>query len=240
MKTILTLSATLGCFLIAAGANGVHADDASKPASSKDSIALFDGKTLDGWKGRDDLWSVADGAIVGTTNAEDPIQANTFLILQDRTPANFELTFQFKIEGGNSGVQYRSKVIDQEKFILGGYQADIDFTNRYAGILYEERGRGILAERGESVTIGADGMKSRKRFGDKQALGNGIHPGEWNDYRVVANGNQLQHFINGTMTAEVIDQQDSKSSSEGVIGFQLHKGPPMVVRFKNIVLHPLP
>ena len=106
--------------------------------------------------------------------------------------------------------------------------------------MYEERGRGILAERGESVTIDAEGKKTRKRFGDKVGLGNGIHPGKWNDYRVVANGNHLQHFINEAMTAEVKDGQDDKSAKEGVIGFQLHKGPAMVIRFKNIVLHPKP
>ncbi len=83
------------------------------------------------------------------------------MIWQGDYPENFELTAQFKIEGGNSGIQYRSKVIDEEKFIVGGYQADIDFSNKFAGILYEEKGRGILAKRGETVTIDADGEKSK-------------------------------------------------------------------------------
>jgi hypothetical protein len=147
------------------------------------------------------------------------------------------LTFQFKIENTNSGVQYRSKIIDKDKFVVGGYQADIDFSNRFAGILYEEKGRGILAERGQSVTIDEKGEKNRTKFADGVKLGNGIHPGKWNEYRVVAKGNHLQHFINETMTAEVIDNQSDKSASSGVIAFQLHKGDPMVVRFKNILLH---
>ncbi|MCO8125198.1 DUF1080 domain-containing protein [Stieleria sp. TO1_6] len=204
-----------------------------------ESITLFNGKDLTGWIGREDLWSVEDGQIVGRTVAEKPLEQNTFLIYTGSEPGNFELTFQFKIENTNSGVQYRSKIIDRDKFVVGGYQADIDFTNRFAGILYEEKGRGILAQRGESVTIDQAGEKTRKKFADGAALGNGIHPGQWNDYRIVANGNHLQHFINEAMTAEVIDNQTDKSASSGVLAFQLHKGEPMVVRFKNIVLHPV-
>jgi hypothetical protein len=205
----------------------------------KDSVALFNGNDLTGWIGRDDLWSVEDGQIVGRTVAEKPLQQNTFLIYTGSEPGDFELTFQFKIENTNSGVQYRSKVLDKEKFIVGGYQADIDFSNRFAGILYEEKGRGILAQRGQSVTIDDAGKKTPTEFADGVKLGNGIHPGQWNDYRVVAKGNHLQHFINESMTAEVFDNQADKSASSGVIAFQLHKGDPMVVRFKNIVLHPV-
>ncbi len=214
-----------------------------KPAverKTQESVALFNGKDLSGWIGRKDLWSVEDGQIVGRTVAEKPLQNNTFLIYTGSEPADFELTFQFKIENTNSGVQYRSKILDQEKFIVGGYQADIDFSNRYAGILYEEKGRGILAERGQQVTIGQDGQKQVKKFADGRKLGNGIHPGEWNDYRIVAKGNHLQHFINETMTVEIFDQQGDKSASSGVIAFQLHRGDPMVVRFKSVVLHPAP
>ena len=216
--------------------SAAHSQDAA--SKSADSVSLFNGKDLSGWIGRSDLWSVEDGQIVGRTTAENPIKQNTFLIYTESEPDNFELTLQFKIENTNSGIQYRSKILDREKFVVGGYQADIDFTNRYAGILYEEKGRGILAERGQSVTIDEKGEKTRKTFADGKKLGNGIHPGQWNDYRIVAKGNRLQHFINGTMTAEVIDNQPEKSSSSGVIAFQIHVGPPMVVRFKNIVLHP--
>lgn len=201
------------------------------------STSLFNGKDLTGWIGREDLWSVEDGQIVGRTVAEKPLKQNTFLIYTGSEPSDFELTFEFKIENTNSGVQYRSKILDKDAFVVGGYQADIDFSNRYAGILYEERGRGILAERGQSVTIDDAGKKTPKKFADGRALGNGIHPGKWNTYRIVAKENHLQHFINGAMTAEVFDNQPEKSASSGVIAFQLHRGDPMVVRFKNIVLH---
>ena len=208
--------------------------------SSGDVTVLYGGGDLEGWVGRKDLWSAENDEIVGRTTAENPIDGNTFLIWKGGTPENFELTAQFKIEGGNSGIQYRSKVVDEKKFVVAGYQADIDFGNKFAGILYEEKGRGILAQRGESVTLNAKGGKEKKRFGDATELGAGIHPGKWNEFRVVADGNRLQHFINGAMTAEVTDQQTEKAASKGVIALQIHRGPPMVVRFKNIKIRKLP
>lgn len=225
------------CLLLFASSAMAQVSTTAEPTAG--SVSLFNGKDLENWIGREDLWSVEEGQIVGRTVAEKPLQANSFLIYTGSEPENFELTLQFKIENTNSGIQYRSRIIDKEKFIVGGYQADIDFTNKFAGILYEERGRGILAQRGQSVTIDAAGEKVAKKFADGRALGNGIHPGEWNDYRIVADGNRLQHFINGAMTAEVIDEQPGKSASSGVIAFQLHRGEPMVVRFKNVVLHPV-
>jgi hypothetical protein len=214
---------------------------ADKPAAATDPdvTILYDGGDLTGWAGREDLWSAEDGEIVGRTSDENPIDGNTFLIWQGSQPDNFELTAQFKIEGGNSGIQYRSKVVDEEKFVVSGYQADIDFSNNFAGILYEEKGRGILAKRGETVTIDADGKASKVRFGDEKALAAGIHPGKWNDFRVVARGNHLQHFINETMTAEVIDEQTGKAATNGVIALQIHRGDAMTVRFKNIKIRQL-
>jgi hypothetical protein len=213
---------------------------AEQPASEQgDVIILYDGGDLSDWAGRSDLWSAEDGQIVGRTTKENPIDGNTFLVWQGGQPDNFELTAQFKIEGGNSGIQYRSRVIDEEKFVVSGYQADIDFANNFAGILYEEKGRGILARRGQKVTIDEQGEKAATRFGDEAGLATGIHPGQWNDFRVVADGNHLQHFINGTLTAEVIDGQTDKAATEGVIALQIHQGPPMTVRFKNIKIRKL-
>ena len=217
--------------------------DAQSDVVLGEPIVLFDGQTLEQWQGREGLWSVEDGMIVGRTSDKDPIKENTFLVFQNDETKNgkigdFELTIQFKIESGNSGIQYRSKILDQEKFIVGGYQADIDFGNEFAGILYEEKGRGILALRGESVTIDDDGEKLRKRFGEAKALGNGIHPGQWNDFRIVARGNHLEHYINGAKTMELVDNQPSKAATSGVIALQLHRGPAMTVRFKNIALTP--
>ena len=86
--------------------------------------SLFDGTTLAGWSGLASNWRVEDGAITGQSLADAPLKNNTFLVYEKKV-SDFELTCEFKITGGNSGIQYRSKVIDKEKFIVGGYQADI-------------------------------------------------------------------------------------------------------------------
>ena len=121
---------------------------------------IFNGKDLAGWKGNLDFWSVRDGAITGQSTAAKVVDANTFIIWQGGEPANFELRLKFKLTAqnaknwGNSGVQYRSKVMDAEKFVVGGYQADIDSPFRYTGMLYEERGRGILMSPGQKIRVG--------------------------------------------------------------------------------------
>lgn len=215
------------------------ADSTPDLANVTQTVSLFNGTDLTGWDGRSELWSVEDGAIVGRTSDEDPIDANTFLIWEGGQPGNFELVAEFKIEGGNSGIQYRSKVTNPAKHVVGGYQADFDFANTYAGILYEEGGRGILALRGTTVTIKADGEKEETTFAEAEALGNGIHPGEWNEFRVVADGNHLTHYINGTKVSETIDLQSENAATTGVIALQVHRGPAMVVRFKNLSLRPV-
>src|SRR5690606_10035061 len=123
--------------------------------------------------------------------------------------------FDYKIEAGNSGMQYRSKVIDEEKFIVGGYQADIEAGPTYTGINYEERGRGILAERGQRVTIADDGSKSVENFGERDVLAKKIDAATWNHYRIVANGNTLSHYINDQLMSEVIDNQEDKAAKSG-------------------------
>lgn len=210
--------------------------DAPRSLQGGDVTALFDGESLDGWRGRDDLWSAEEGAIVGRTSDDNPIKQNTFLILDKEVAGDFELTLQFKIDGGNSGIQYHSRVVDENEFVAAGYQADIDAANHYAGILYEEKGRGILALRGQGVVITQDGEKQVDTFADAAELGKGIHPGQWNDYRIVVRGNQLEHYINGTQMIKVTDNQSDKSRDSGVIALQLHQGPAMTVRFQKITL----
>ncbi|MEO6244651.1 MAG: DUF1080 domain-containing protein, partial [Opitutaceae bacterium] len=121
---------------------------AAAPAGFK---AIFNGKDLSGWDGRQSVWSVRDGAIVGQTTDEQALASgNTFLVYTAGQPANFELRLTFRLTGqnpdnrANSGVQYRSKVLDAAAFVVGGYQADIDSPFKYTGMLYEEKGRGIL------------------------------------------------------------------------------------------------
>src|SRR5881396_2242687 len=120
--------------------------------------SIFNGKDLAGWDGNPKLWSVKDGAITGQTTAENPAKGNTFLIWTNGTVSDFELRCSFKIVPGdqkgfgNSGIQYRSKVLDPSNWVVGGYQADMEVGTKFTGILYEERmTRGIMAERGEKV-----------------------------------------------------------------------------------------
>ena len=214
----------------------------STPAYAQDQSAksapssLFDGKSLQGWSGLTANWSVQDGAITGENKADAPIGQNTFLVY-DKPVKDFELTLEFRIMGGNSGIQYRSKIFDKDKFVVGGYQADIDANKRYMGINYEERGRGIMAERGEIVAVDAQGKKSRVgSAGDADALLSQIKWEDWNRYKIVAKGTVLQHYINDQLMSEVQDSEASKAATEGVLALQLHAGPPMKVQFKNIML----
>jgi hypothetical protein len=207
-------------------------------AKAEEAKSLFDGKTLEGWKGNDTFWSVKDGAITGQTTEANPTKGNTFLIWQGGDVGDFELKFKFRIPNGNSGIQYRST--DHGNHVVGGYQADIEAGEKYIGILYEERGRGILAERTQKVEIGADGKKQVVgSTGENKEILASIKKGEWNDMEVIAKGNHLIHKINGHTTIDVTDNQSDKAKSSGILALQLHAGPPMIVQFKDIELKKL-
>ena len=203
---------------------------------------LFNGKDLTGWKGLD-FWSVEDGAITGRTTKEKPTKGNTFLVWEGEV-ADFELTFQYKIVGGNSGVQYRSKLVDAKGFVISGYQGDFEAGKKFSGILYEEKGRGILAERSQKVVIkeGANPKDPKKpnievtgSLGKTEEIQAKINAEAWNEYRVVAKGGHLRHFINGVQTVDVTDET-AVGAKQGLLALQLHAGPPMVVQFKDLVL----
>jgi type 1 glutamine amidotransferase len=209
----------------------------SRPASADDTgfVAIFDGTSLDGWEGKPEFWRVENGTIIGETTAEKPTKGNTFLIWRAGLVDDFELELEYRLTGGNSGIQYRSK--DLGDFVVGGYQADFESGTKYSGIMYEEKGRGILCQRGQRVTIGADGKKAQgEPIGDTKKLQGAIKQGDWNTYRIVAKGNTLQHVINGQLMSETIDEQPGKRADQGVLALQLHAGPPMKVEFKNIRL----
>ena len=209
---------------------------------SAEEKSLFNGKDLTGWKGLD-FWSVEDGVITGRTTKEKPTKGNTFLVWEGEV-ADFELTFQYKIVGGNSGVQYRSKLVDAKGFVISGYQGDFEAGKKYSGILYEEKGRGILAERSQKVVIkeGASPKDPKKpkievtgSLGKTEEIQAKIKSEAWNEYRVVAKGGHLRHFINGVQTVDVTDET-AVGARKGLLALQLHAGPPMVVQFKDLVL----
>jgi type 1 glutamine amidotransferase len=210
---------------------------AGTAARSEDAgfVPIFDGTSLEGWEGKPEFWRVENGTIVGETTAENPTKGNTFLIWRQGLLDDFELALQYRLTGGNSGIQYRSQ--DFGDFVVGGYQGDFESGTKYSGILYEERGRGILALRGERITIQPDGSKAPgPPIGDAAALQAGIKMGDWNEYRIVARGPRLQHFINGQLMSETTDEQADKRSLQGVLALQLHAGPPMKAEFKDIRL----
>lgn len=231
---LLALTLGLCCFHAAATLSAADVEPGFK--------SLFNGTDLSGWEGNPKLWSVKDGTITGITgsDADTKINHNTFLVWKGGEVADFELRLSYRIEKGNSGIQYRSKVSENGKFgpIVGGYQADFEAGKTYSGILYEERGRGILAQRGQKTVIKeADGktkVEVTGSVGDTKEIQAKIKHEDWNDYVVIAKGNHLQHFINGQLTVDVTDEQSAKAAKSGALALQIHVGPPMVVQFKNI------
>ena len=213
---------------------------------------LFNGEDLTGWEGNPKLWSVQDGAITGKTGdeGETKIKHNTFLVWKGGTVGDFELTFKYRIEKGNSGVQYRSKEVAPGEFgpIVAGYQADFEAGKTYSGILYEERERGILAQRGQKTVIKAvekdPADPKAKDFkvevtgevGKSDEIQAAIKTEDWNEYKIVAKGNHVQHFINGKQTVDVTDEDTKHAPKEGILALQIHAGPAMVVQFKDLVL----
>jgi hypothetical protein len=224
------LAAALVCAVVAGRAPVASA------AEADGFVPIFNGTSLDGWEGKGEFWSVADGAIVGQTTAEKPTKGNTFLIWRGGQPGDFELRLKFRLAdvgSGNSGVQYRSQELDG--FVVGGYQADMDLGNSYTGILYEERGRGIIGARGKKTEIKADGkVEVVGTLDDEKALLASLKRGDWNEYTIIAKGNALIQRINGFTSMELTDNQEAKRRLDGVIAFQLHAGPPMLVQFRDI------
>lgn len=209
--------------------------------------SIFNGRDLTGWDANSKWWSVKDGAI---THAADPKAATAsqlYAYWKDGTVGDFELTAKIKIAGGNSGLLYRASVRppDQNGAKLSGYQADLDPDPKkrdHFGSLYETDGRGDLGNAGDKVSIGdhAD-VRQKKLQTDAKALGDPakllekLKPGEWNDLRIVANANRLQHYVNGTLVLEAVDEGHGRYK-DGVIGLEGTTKGGQVVQFKDIKL----
>ena len=217
---------------------------------------IFDGKTLEGWEGDPSYWSVKDGAIVGEITPETTLKANTFLIYQKEL-SDFELKAEFRIsESGNSGIQYRSERVENVPFALRGYQADIDGKNTYTGQNYEERKRATLAYRGQKTRISSQpedisslndyvqrnawqGLNLESDLGDRAELGAKIKKQDWNEIHLIIKGNVLKHYVNGILMSEVHDEDEKNRMMSGLLGMQVHVGPPMKVEYRNLMLKKL-
>ena len=239
------LTALVACPAVYLFADVKQESDASVAAARGDEKgfeSLFDGRSLDGWEGREGFWSVQDGAITGQTK-ERFGGPNTFLVWKGGDVSDFELRARYKIVGGNSGIQYRSKFLGDganadKLFRVGGYQGDFEAGTTFSGILYDEGGvaggRGIMAQRGEKVTYEANGEKKVEKLSmSSDQLQKAIKQNDWNDYVIIARGDHIIHKINGNTTVEVIDKT-GKAPKSGLLALQLHAGPPMIVQFKDI------
>ncbi len=206
---------------------------ASTPSPHAES--LFDGSTLTGWDGAEGFWRVEDCAITGQSTPSNALQENSFLIWKGGELSNFELRLKFRIEAGNSGIQYRSR--DLGNYSVGGYQADIDFTQEYMGIIYDEQGRGILCQRGKRVERSQDGSNNEFETSfNNEAFLKAVVPAKWNEYTIRADGNHFTQSINGIVVASLADGDSTGFKSSGILALQLHVGPPMKVQFKDIWL----
>lgn len=200
-------------------------------------VAIFNGKNLDGWDGSAKYWSVEDGALTGV--ADGKLTFNRFIVWRGGTVKNFELRVQVRVTpGGNSGLQYRSVLRpDLGESVVVGYQCDV-VANRpdYNGMLYEERGRRILAHAGEKVVVDPEGQPwvvgklPVKTF----------PAGEWHDFRVLVEGNRHRHWIDEHPTVEVVDLDAKGRRLDGVLGVQVHVGPPMKIQYRDFFLRRLP
>lgn len=195
---------------------------------------LFNGRDLEGWSGDPEIWSVANGQIVGSS-VEKSIEHNTFLVWEGGEVEDFRLTFKARIEGNNnSGVQYRSELTDPAAWRVIGYQMDIHPKLAYAAMLYSEgTGRGIMAQRGQRVV--ADAKTGKTRVTGETSRPTPVDITRWHTYSVVARGNRIIHEIDGETTIDITDDYD-KRRKRGVIALQVHRGPSMTAYFKDIVL----
>jgi hypothetical protein len=195
---------------------GVCALGAARPQAANEPAEfhrLFNGKDLSGWVTPEDksLFTVEDGEIVGRTKGD--LKKNEFLVT-DKPYGDFVLKAKVKYKNGNSGIQFRSKRADDG--VVSGPQADV--ADGYWGLLYEEKGRGIL-----------------ERYPEEKAK-ELVKTDDWNEFVITAKGQHVTIELNGT---RVIDREDPKFDKDGIIALQVHVGPPMEVRFKDIEIKEL-
>jgi len=217
------------------------------PVAAKDDESsyrqIFDGKTLNGWDGDPKYWRVEDGCLVGEVTPATLLDHNNFIIWRGGTPGDFELKVAYRISSrGNSGINYRSVEVPGVPYAMRGYQADIDGEERmpetkagvrYAGQNYEERGRTFLAELGQLTHITSGGIAEViAPLGDPKELQKYVKSGDWNDYHLIIRNNVLIHILNGHLTSLVIDDDATNRRSDGLIGVQVHVGPPMKVEYR--------
>jgi hypothetical protein len=236
---------------------GCHTTKQAGTADKEGFVRIFDGKTLSNWAGDTTYWRVEDSCLVGIVTPETLLKTNTFIIWQGNMPENFELRVEYKISAkGNSGINYRSERVAGLPYALRGYQADFNGANSYTGSNYEERRRTTLASQGEktvisSVPVSPDSLQAYIKgnqwlpktvtgsLGDAATLRAAIKNDNWNLFRIVVKGNHLQHYVNGVLMSDVTDNDAVNRRFTGLLGVQVHVGPPMRVAYRNFRLKKL-
>lgn len=199
---------------------------------------IFDERTLTGWEGDPTYWRVENGALIGEITPATLLKRNSFIVWRGGVTKDFELKLEFRISAqGNSGVNYRSAEVADTPWALKGYQFDLDGPDRYTGNLYEERGRTFMAVRGQITHAIAGGARqiigSTGTLADLQTF---TKRDDWNDVHIIARGNVITHLLNGRVTAVLVDDDAELRKMDGLLGVQVHVGPPMKVEYRNIRL----
>jgi len=208
-----------------------------KSFADDDFKSLFNGKDLSGWDGNPELWTVEDGSIVGRTSGPDHLAYNQFLIWRGGEVENFDFRAMIKQDGNNSGIQYRSSELPEiGKWSVGGYQCDVHPTAANNAMVYGEKAGGILALNGQNMIVDPSG----KQWLVSQSDPVEVDVTQWNEYRIIANGNQITHQINGKTTVEFKDFDLTTRLKRGLLAFQIHRGPAMTVHIKDVMLKELP
>lgn len=198
---------------------------------------IFDGRSFDGWLGQDmSFWTIEDGAITGTISPEHAPRMNQYLIWQRELLQDFELQLEFRFtacsaRNENGGFQFRSRRLPNGD--VAGYQVDNNFGTPWKVRLYDEHGRHDLALEGEQTVFDREGRKLTEKLTLEPGASD-FKLNEWHRYHLVARGPQLILSINDKRVAEVLDQDPDSYEPAGVLGLQLHTGPPMKVQFRNI------
>ena len=220
------------CTLILSAVGGlVRGDDAKEADAEKGFVSMFNGKDLTGWEGKPGGWWVEDGAITGQSTPEKPCPKCHYLMWRGGKPGDFELRLAYKVIGGNSGIQIRSREVPD--WDTSGYQADLEAGKQWSGCLFEHT-RGGVAMRGEKVVIDEQGNKQVSPLGDPAELLRHVKQDDWNEYTIIARGPDIILKINGRVMAHAVDHDKKHAARKGIIALQMHPGPPMKVQFKNL------
>jgi hypothetical protein len=204
-------------------------------------MQIFDGKTLAGWEGDTNYWRVENGCLVGEVATNNLLKQNSFIVWRGGETRDFELKVEYRISAkGNSGINYRSVMVTNGPWTMRGYQADIDGANTYTGQNYEEKGRTFLAMRGQVTREVNDKLPEIIGvLGTPEGLLAGIKNDDWNEYHLTVSGNVLTHILNGRVVSVVIDEDTANRKFDGMLGVQVHVGPPMKVEYRNFRFKPL-